>query len=189
MESHSLPEQSLGTKAQYLALMTRIAQKIGKMTSHHPNIYAIELGLAIMKVHRESGDTPLILREFCKGLKKTEQVVQTDIPDSTQEKVGNTKGDVSKESKALMNDEDMLLLAGEMKNVAGRVHSTLRRDKLQLSMTADLQEVNIARTSQQRSIATNVASSKKIGFFLAIWMVASSAIIFVVLAFIIVVIT
>jgi hypothetical protein len=88
-----------------------------------------------------------------------------------------------------MGDEEMLLLAGEMKNVAGRVHSTLKRDKLQLSMTADLQDANIARTSQQRSIATNVASSKKIGLFLAIWMVASSAIIFVVLAFIIVVIT
>lgn len=189
MESLAPAELTPREKAKYLAFIAR--QRAG---SGHPrvdsNVRAIELCLAITKVARESQEPVIfILQEFCENLKQKAPEPSPHVPEDNYETRSIPKRATAKEPKPLLGDEEMLLIAGEMKNVAGRVHATLKRDKLELSMTAELQDTNLSSTTQQRTSANSIASSKKIGLFLAIWMVASSAIIFVVLAFIIVVIT
>jgi hypothetical protein len=80
--------------------------------------------------------------------------------------------------------DDMLGIASEMKEIAGRVHGVLRSDQARLAGTREMQDKAIESTSMESSKASAIGRNS-MSLFKAIWMVATSLIVFICLVLII----
>ena len=112
----------------------------------------------------------------------TESRPESLIPESPETKLCELRrrqpgSDINSEEV----EADMLRIASDMREAAVGVQSTLQRDRRILAMTADLQDENSRATVAETKSADAVRRSKRLSFFFTIFMVVSSAIIFVVL--------
>ena len=100
-----------------------------------------------------------------------------------QPEAGLRRRQVKDESPRNAQD-DMLGIASEMKEIAGRVHGVLRSDQARLAGTREMQDKAIESTSLESSKASAIGRNS-MSLFKAIWMVATSLIVFICLVFII----
>lgn len=78
-------------------------------------------------------------------------------------------------------EQEMLIMAGDMREVALNVKSTLQRDRGLLANTAELQDSNLDATMRENSSAKGVRSAKRLSFMMTILMIISSVVIFLAL--------
>ena len=84
-------------------------------------------------------------------------------------------------------ESDMLRMASDMRDAALNVHSTLQKDRAQLSTTADAQDANLSATQRENRTAAAVRASKRLSFIKTVFMVIASLVIFLALIPVIVV--
>lgn len=176
--------------------LVRLFERLSKDSDTISLVDSIAVGLCLRIKYSYPSETEVLHRgAFSKqssfAIIETESTSQLPVfSPIDRPAVRNRKPTVSAdEGRNLEVHEDMIRMAHEMKEVAGGVHSIIKRDTVELSNTYGLQESNIDATSQQNSSADSIRRRNRLSFLFTIFMIFSSLFIFMVLFFLIVVVT
>jgi len=85
-------------------------------------------------------------------------------------------------------ENEMLLMTNDMRETAATIQSTIKKDLTVLANTAELQETNLSDTQDQNIKAKNVRVAKRLGFMITAIMILVSALIFLFLVPLIIVV-